>query len=212
MGIERRLSQMEKNRLYVDASEKSLTLVLESNGKVVSAFDDKPKETLEQMFPLIMRLCDECGIKYKDIDEIYATTGPGSTTGIRMALTQARVFYALKQSADLFGASTYDVLYRGSHLDSCIVILSDRHNTFFHALYRDGIRISDGHVDSIEQIDGWNELPIVYASCDNGAKAMNSEVNLLEVSLEDALQCRDAYRKYTPNDVQDLIPLYTEKI
>lgn len=110
------MEELNKNRLFIDASMKSLTVVISSRGQTFEGFDDQPKETLEQMFPLIMSLCEKAGIKYKDLDEIYATTGPGSTTGIRMALTQARVFFALKHEADLYGAPTLEVLFRASKL------------------------------------------------------------------------------------------------
>lgn len=203
---------MGKNRLYIDASEKSLTIVLESSGRSEYVFDDKPKETLEQMFPLIFSLCEKLEIKYSDIDEIYATTGPGSTTGIRMALTQARVFFALKPKADLYGASTYDVLFKGSKLSDCIVILSDRHNTLFFALYKDGEQVISGHADSLDQIEGSDTLPIVFASCDSQAQSLSLQDHGVSIELKDALLCKDAYKKYTPDEVADLVPLYTEKI
>lgn len=34
----------------------------------------------------------------------------------------------------------------------------------------------------------------------------------ISLSLAESLQVREAYKKYTPDDVQDLVPLYTEKI
>ncbi len=206
------MEELNKNRLFIDASMKSLTVVISSRGQTFEGFDDQPKETLEQMFPLIMSLCEKAGIKYRDLDEIYATTGPGSTTGIRMALTQARVFFALKHEADLYGAPTLEVLFRASKLKNGLAILSDRHNTLFYALYKDGQKISDGHADKLEDINGFSNETIIYASIDEGAKVIAQGHESISLSLAESLQVREAYKKYTPDDVQDLVPLYTEKI
>lgn len=202
----------DKNRLFIDASLKSLTIVLTTKDKSVSAYDDKPKETLEQMFPLITSLCKECNIKYKNIDEIYSTTGPGSTTGIRMSLTQARVFFALKPQADLYGASTLDVLYKASNLNDALVILSDRHNTLFYALYKNGNKVDSGHANSLEDIKEADGLTIIYASNDTGASQIIADNKSLSIPLSKALTTTSAYRKYTPDNVDELVPLYTEKI
>ena len=201
------MEELNKNRLFIDASMKSLTVVISSKGHTFEGFDDQPKETLEQMFPLIMSLCEKAGIKYKDLDEIYATTGPGSTTGIRMALTQARVFFALKHVNP-----TLEVLFRASKWKNGLAILSDRHNTLFYALYKDGQKISDGHADKLEDIDGFSNETIIYASIDEGAKVIAQGHESISLSLAESLQVREAYKKYTPDDVQDLVPLYTEKI
>lgn len=206
------MEENKLNRLYIDASEKSLTVVLESGTKEASAYDDKPKETLEQMFPLIISLCKKLNIAYKDIDEIYVTTGPGSTTGIRMALTQARVFYALKRTASLYGAPTLDVLFASSGLASGIAILSDRHNTLFYAIYENGIKIKDGHADSLDSLEDGNNETVIFSDNDLGAVEIAKGRRVLPVPLAKALKAREAYKKYTPDDVQDLIPVYTEKI
>lgn len=206
------MEENKVNRLYIDASAKGLTIVLESGNKKVSAYDGKPKETLEQMFPLILSLCKKVGIAYKDMDEIYSTTGPGSTTGIRMALTQARVFYALKREASLYGAPTLDVLFLGSGLASGIAILSDRHDALFYALYENGIKVKDGHIDSLNDLEGVNNETIIYSEEDLGAKKLVQGRRSLPVPLSKALTVHEAYKKYTPDNVSDLVPVYLEKI
>lgn len=206
------MEKNEKNRLFLDASERSFTAVLKSGQKIAYEFNDEPKSTLENMFPIIVSLCKKCGIKYSDIDEMYMTTGPGSITGIRMVLAQARVFFALKKEADLYAIPTLDLVFGLSHEKSGLAILSDRHNTLFYALYKNGEKVGEGHANSIEEIECFKNEPIIHATCDKNAKLLTEGKNALEVNLINSLSFLEGFRKYTPDNVSELVPLYTEKI
>lgn len=202
----------EVNRLFLDASLKSLTVVLDAKGKVSSAFEGKPKATLERMFPLIESLCRKACIAYRDLDEIYATTGPGSSSGIRMVLAQARVFFAFKREVNLYAAPTTEVLFRASGLASGLSILSDRRDSLFYALYENGILASAGHASRLEEVEGGKSETVLYASSDEGAEKLSLGRKAIAIPVEKALLSKDAYRRYTPDEVGALLPLYPEKL
>lgn len=205
------MSNSESLSLFVEASETALTIAVKAADTVVSKVDPKKKDTLERMFPIIDSLLASLGHVYKDVTDIYVTLGPGSNTGLRMALTQARVFWALKPSARLFAVSTYGLLAALGNRPSMTVVVSDRHNGFFFADYENNAKTAEGHVDGL---DGLNPNGVVvYADQDSVAKALlANNPNALAVDLGKALSVSAAFKEYTPDHVAELVPDYSEKI
>lgn len=202
---------METNCLFIDSSLKVLTVVgTNSKGekKIIKNF--KPKETLESLFPAIDEICKDLKIEYKDFDEIYITLGPGSNTGLRMAVTQARVFYALKPSTNIFASNIFNLLFNLSNLKDGVVILSDRHDSFYFGEFENNCLKESGHVDSFKELEGKNKT-IIYSFDDEACSNLNIS-NSIAIKIEDALLNKNAYTKYTPDKIQDLIPIYNNKI
>ncbi len=207
------MGSSEPFRLFMDGSEKALVVVAQQGQKSESAIDVKARETLERMFPLVNQVVDKFGKKYADLDEIYVTLGPGSNTGLRMSLTQARVFFALKPAARIFGATTFEVLFRASGLAEAIVLVSDRHESFFYAVYENGAKVNEGHAKSLAEIKELDDKALVFSSEDELAKQVaQGRAKSLAIPMEKALLSLDAYTEYSPNKIQDLVPDYTEKI
>jgi len=203
---------MGTNSLFIDASGKILTVAgINTKNEVIVEESNKSKETLERLFPVIIDIASKLGIKYKDIDEMYVTLGPGSNTGLRIAITQARVFFAFKPNSNVFGASSFNVLFNGSKQKNGIVLLSDRHDSFFYGIYENNLLIDKGHSDSYEGIPNDKNLPFIVSNKDEAALAINAP-NKIIVDFNSALIIKEAYKKYTPDDIQDLIPIYNNKI
>ena len=70
--------------------------------------------------------------KVEDIDSIVITEGPGSYTGVRIAMTIAKVFAATKK-IDLYTISTLQ-LYAGN-LNNTLVLLDARGNRVYSAAF-----------------------------------------------------------------------------
>lgn len=198
--------------LYMDASEKDFVAIAKLGDHIETGRIDSSRQTLERMFPLIISLAEKFGRKYADFDNVYVTLGPGSNTGLRMAITSARVFFALKPQTHVYGATTHDCLFKASGLNDCITLISDRHASFFYAQYKDGVLIGSGHSDHLSEVPGIVSNTAVYSSIDKDAhSACLSLQNSKEVSEWDALLA-DCYTEYTPDNVQSLVPNYSEKI
>ena len=58
------------------------------DGVSIEAF----KKQSETIFVELNQLFEKTGLDYKDVDEVIITDGPGSYTGIRIAMTIAKVF------------------------------------------------------------------------------------------------------------------------
>ena len=86
------------NSLILDSSDKYLEVSVAVDNKIVirTAYECWQKQS-ENMIPEIDKALKEANIKPKEINEILVTVGPGSYTGVRIALTVAKVYaYALK--------------------------------------------------------------------------------------------------------------------
>ena len=65
----------------------------------------------EALMPMVAEIMDEAGLPFAEIDLIAPTTGPGSFTGVRIAIAAARGL-ALVTHAKLFGTDSLSVMAR----------------------------------------------------------------------------------------------------
>lgn len=63
----------------------------------------------EALLPMVAEIMAEAGLAFADLDRIAATTGPGSFTGVRIAIAAARGL-ALVTHAKLFGTDSLTVM------------------------------------------------------------------------------------------------------
>lgn len=63
----------------------------------------------EALMPMLEAAMAESGTRFSDLDRIAATTGPGSFTGVRIAIAAARGF-ALATGAQLWGTDSLTVM------------------------------------------------------------------------------------------------------
>lgn len=71
----------------------------------------EPRETghAEALMPMIDKAMSDSGLGFKDLDRIAVTTGPGTFTGMRIAVSAARAL-ALATGVPLVGASSLAVM------------------------------------------------------------------------------------------------------
>ena len=68
----------------------------------------------EALMPMVAGIMDESGTAFAALDRIAATTGPGSFTGVRIAISAARGL-ALVTQAKLFGSDSLTVMAKEAH-------------------------------------------------------------------------------------------------
>src|SRR4029450_5613108 len=68
----------------------------------------------EALMPMVDNIMRESGTAFSALDRIAATTGPGSFTGVRIAISAARGL-ALVTAAKLFGSGSLTVMPREAH-------------------------------------------------------------------------------------------------
>ncbi len=100
--------------LGFDTTTDWLTVALGTAEQVTAKFNGPaPRRHLNRLLPTINSLLNEAGAELADIDHIAVGVGPGSFTGVRIAVATAQgLAHALK--APLIGVSTLDTIAAGA--------------------------------------------------------------------------------------------------
>jgi tRNA threonylcarbamoyladenosine biosynthesis protein TsaB len=113
-----------------------------------SAFSGPMRHSAE-LFPAIHSLLERFGRKPHEIDHIYISVGPGSFTGLRIAVTTAKAMH-LANAVKIVSVDALDVIAanaddytneKNTQLDKIATILDAKRGQFFIAVYQ---RTSDG--------------------------------------------------------------------
>lgn len=119
--------------LCIDTAYKYLTLVLMEDDKIIDSISFECfKRQSEEVFVYLDKLFSESKIDKKDIDAMCITKGPGSYTGVRIAMTIAKVLCQVKD-IKLYTISTLR-LYAGNH-EKTMVIMDARANRAYVGVY-----------------------------------------------------------------------------
>lgn len=129
----------------------------------------QPMKHSAEVFPTIQNLLERFNCRPKEIEHVYISVGPGSFTGLRIAVTLAKMMN-LTNAAKLVTVDTLDVIAanaadyvkeKNARLDQIATILDAKRGQFFIALYR---RLS-------KSIDGCNRrLPAKIHQADTNHK------------------------------------------
>lgn len=104
---------------------------------------EMPRGHAEALMPMVQEVMAEAGIEPRDLDVIAATVGPGSFTGVRIAIAAARGL-ALVTKAKLFGTDSLAVMARETLMDGTApkgpfaVAADARRGMLYFGLYDEG--------------------------------------------------------------------------
>lgn len=119
--------------LLLDSADKKLLVALFKDDK---KFDEISYEAWQRqselMIPELKKILDRNKIDPKEINEIIVTLGPGSYTGVRIALTIAKV-YALSLNIPCYAISSLAALK--SNKGNSICLINARSNRSYFAVY-----------------------------------------------------------------------------
>lgn len=90
--------------------------VLRADGaqrRLHALYAEMPRGHAEALMPMVEEVLAEAEIEARDVDLIAATVGPGSFTGVRIAIAAARGL-ALATDAKLYGTDSLTVMARAS--------------------------------------------------------------------------------------------------
>lgn len=129
--------------LAMDTSHVFLVLALIRDDQLMDSVQKKCwKRQSEEIFPCLMDMMDRNGLKPDDIDQMVITEGPGSYTGVRIAMTIAKVFCVMKEKP-LYTIGTLQ-LFAGKKNGR--VILDARGGRVYTAVIRDGAYEEKPHI------------------------------------------------------------------
>lgn len=119
--------------LCIDTAYKYLTVALIDDIKIVESISFECfKRQSEEVFVCLEDLFKKANVKKSDIDAICISKGPGSYTGVRIAMTIAKVICEIKK-IKLYTVSTLR-LYAGNK-PNCMVIMDARANRAYVGVY-----------------------------------------------------------------------------
>ncbi|WP_338960461.1 MULTISPECIES: tRNA (adenosine(37)-N6)-threonylcarbamoyltransferase complex dimerization subunit type 1 TsaB [unclassified Spiroplasma] len=123
-------------QLYLDTTNNKLTVVILQGNKILasSSFIAWQKQT-ELAIPTITNLLVKCKIKLKDISKVVIANGPGSYTGIRVAITFVKTLKVLNSFLTVF---TINSLLLQAGLIKSISVLSAYNNKSYLAVCDNG--------------------------------------------------------------------------
>lgn len=136
--------------LCMDTSHTWLVVGLIKDDKIIGKIQEKCwKKQSEELFPKIIELMDSLQLKPEDIDQIVISKGPGSYTGVRIAMTVAKVFCSMR-NLPIYTISTL-LLYAG--MKNCRVIMDARGKRVYTALFKDGEVVDKEQVIEISELN-----------------------------------------------------------
>jgi len=114
-----------------------------------------------RILPIIDELTRAQGWSPRDIDEIYVSIGPGSFTGLRIAVTIAKAI-ALVTSARIVAVPTVEVLARNAPAEatSVIVVLDAKRDQIFTARFTGSAIVEPAHLDSLSAMLARSPRPV----------------------------------------------------
>ena len=107
--------------LCIDTAYKYLTVCLIKDEEIVGYISNECfKRQSEEVFVALEELFKKSNIDRRDIDSICVSVGPGSYTGVRIAITIAKVYCSIS-NIDLYKISTLR-LYAGGNKNTMVVM------------------------------------------------------------------------------------------
>lgn len=107
--------------LFLDSSNKNLSVAIYKNGKQIEAVDyDAWQRQSELMVDEIAKLFTRNNIEFKSLNSVVVASGPGSYTGVRIAVTIAKVI-AFSLNIPLYSLSSLAILSSTTKPTICLI-------------------------------------------------------------------------------------------
>jgi tRNA threonylcarbamoyladenosine biosynthesis protein TsaB len=133
------LSNTKPHVLAVETSGRYGSIAIAQDGQLINeiAFN-KPLQHSALIFPTIQKLLNNCKQKPRNIKQIYISIGPGSFTGLRIAVSLAKCMH-LANKTKIIPVNTLDVIAQnanGTSADRIATVLDAKRGQFFIAIFQ----------------------------------------------------------------------------
>ncbi|MFC3927291.1 tRNA (adenosine(37)-N6)-threonylcarbamoyltransferase complex dimerization subunit type 1 TsaB [Streptococcus caprae] len=206
------------NILSFDTSSQALTVAILRDEQVLAdlTLNIKKNHSISLM-PSIDFLMGQLGMDPQDLDRIVVAQGPGSYTGLRVAVATAKTL-AYSLNISLVGVSSLQAIALNVAFDGLVVPLMDaRRNNAYVGFYEDGRAVQPDRHDSLDAI---------LVACQDRAKlAFVGEVSnfrdqileafpqaLVQEVLPSAVAMGRLGLQEEPHEVHSFVPEYLKKV
>ncbi|AHI52544.1 tRNA (adenosine(37)-N6)-threonylcarbamoyltransferase complex dimerization subunit type 1 TsaB [Spiroplasma culicicola] len=120
--------------LFIDTSNNKLIIILEQNNQIIDhLFLDNQTRISDIALEKLHDFLKQNNLTIKDIKDFYLTVGPGSYTGVRVAVTIIKTLKTIDNSINVYTISS---LAFQAGAKSAISLLDARGNKFYMGIYK----------------------------------------------------------------------------
>lgn len=194
--------------LYLDTSSNYLYSGIVSNDKLIGEIKLKLDKDLSSFtLPKISELFDGLNLSPKDIDKIVLVNGPGSFTGVRIAVTIAKVMaWSLKK--EVITISSLDAM-ANSVKENCLVVpfINARRGHVYGAIYDENrnIILEGQYISFNDLLEKTESLNKEYILVSNDTSVTDKEIYSYD---PDILTIVTKYKDKKPEIVHLIEPNY----
>lgn len=136
--------------LVMDTSNSYLAVGLFKDNMCLEAFQEKgSRRQSEKAIPTLKEVLDRHHIALKDVNEMIITSGPGSYTGVRVAMTIAKTLAAVSDVRIKSVSSL--AAYAG--MNQALSVIDARGHKVFVGVYENGLPLIKEQVVALEDFD-----------------------------------------------------------
>ena len=140
--------------IVMDSANKYLVVALYENQKCLASLQEEGnRKQSENAIVYLQKLLQENYLKMSDFDEMVITIGPGSYTGVRVALTIAKTLNATMN----IKVKTVSSLKAMAGMKKAISILDARSHKLFLGIYNEGKVIVDDCLINIDEFENYQK-------------------------------------------------------
>lgn len=209
--------------LAFDTSSKALAVALVEDGDILGqvTLNIKKNHSITLM-PTIDFLMAQVGLKPKDLDRIAVAKGPGSYTGLRIAVTTAKTL-AYSLDIELVGVSSLQAMAKNLETPSLVVPLMDarRKNVYAGAYLNGESVITDRHTsfdDLVPLLQERDEEIVFTGEVDNFIEDISEKLPNARVINDSLLKLPSAYQialigaEMEPVEIHTFVPEYLKRV
>lgn len=191
--------------LLLDSSNTSLAVGLEKNGKLVAytSYEAWQRQS-ECMIPEIDKILDSLHVNRNEIDKIVCAIGPGSYTGVRIALTIAKVS-SLCLNVPIYPVSSLRILKDNDKPSICLI--NARSNRSYFGVYKGNEIIINDTIKTNDEVKEYINLHKDYSICGDarylGFENKDNNVCLQMISLFSSIKKAENDLSVTPVYLKD---------
>ncbi|GAB2022535.1 tRNA (adenosine(37)-N6)-threonylcarbamoyltransferase complex dimerization subunit type 1 TsaB [Pseudolactococcus yaeyamensis] len=208
--------------LAFDTSSQALSVALTEDDTLLGKIDLNIKKNHSlTLMPAIDFLMTNAGIEPEDLDRIAVAQGPGSYTGLRIAVTTAKTL-ASTLNIDLVGISSLAAIAANIAVAGKVVpIIDARRQNVYAGIYENGLSVSqEQHISLDKLLDILkNEQDLYFTGELANFRELISQtlpqakfVENAELRLPNAYQIAHLGAGYEPVDVDTFVPEYLKKV
>ena len=135
--------------LFLDTTGNYLNIAMYDNGLIENIHEECVRSQSENILPYIEELCKKHNYTADDITKVIITKGPGSYTGVRIAMTLAKVLCTTK-NIPLYTISTLQAMALGQ--GKVCSLIDARSQRAFVGFYENNKPLCEDSIMSLEMI------------------------------------------------------------